>query len=108
MYAEGTRRNTGSPNGDRGWDQLATRKRQAGLRAVTERSVVPRKSGNDGGGKGPQLKTNARGDEGRGIGDEPNNSIKRSEVADGVARKSEGISPLLSNLYMRRFVLGWK
>src|SRR5258708_15896349 len=30
----------------------------------------------------------------RGIGDEPNNSIKRSEVTDGVARKSEGIARL--------------
>src|SRR5438445_492416 len=30
----------------------------------------------------------------RGIGDEPNNSIKCSEVADGVARKSEGIARL--------------
>src|SRR5712691_5649477 len=30
----------------------------------------------------------------RGIGDEPNNSIPCSEVADGVARKSEGIARL--------------
>ena len=30
MQAKGTRRNTGSPSGDRGLDQLATRERQAG------------------------------------------------------------------------------
>src|SRR5271167_18262 len=30
----------------------------------------------------------------RGIGDEPNNSIQCSEVANGVARKSEGIARL--------------
>src|SRR5260370_38038201 len=52
------------------------------------------KPGNSGGGKGPQLRTNARSDEGQGIGDEPNNSIQGSEVADGVARKSEGIAQL--------------
>jgi hypothetical protein len=68
MYAEETRGNTGSPNGDRGRDQLATRERQAGPSGVTERSVVPERSGNSGGGKGPQLKTNARSDKGpRGL-----------------------------------------
>jgi hypothetical protein len=40
------------------------------------------------------LKGNARSDEDRGIGDEPNNSRKCSEVADGVARESEGIAQL--------------
>src|ERR1039457_1020202 len=94
MYAEETRGNTGSPSGDRGRDQLATRERQAGPYGVAERSVVPRKPGNAGGGKGPQLKTNAGSDEGQGIGDEPNNSNQCSEVADGVARKSEGIARL--------------
>jgi len=66
MYAQETRRNTGSPSGDRGIDQLATRERQAGPCGVAERSVVPRKPGNAGGGKGPQLKTDARRDEGHG------------------------------------------
>ena len=47
-------------------DQLATRERQAGPCGVAERSVVPRKPGNSGGGKGPQLKTDARSDEGHG------------------------------------------
>ncbi len=46
MQAEGTRRNTGSPSGDRGVDQLATRERQAGPSGVAERLVVPMKPGN--------------------------------------------------------------
>jgi hypothetical protein len=54
----------GSPSGDRGMDQLATRERQAGSYGVAERSAVPRKPGNSGGGKGPQLKTNAISDKG--------------------------------------------
>jgi hypothetical protein len=47
------------------------------------------KPGNAGGGKGPQLKGNARSDEDRGIDDESSNPRKCSEVADGVARESE-------------------
>src|SRR5215472_153164 len=50
--------------------------------------------GNAGGGKGPQLKGNARSNEDGGIGVEPNNPRKCSEVADGVARQSEGIAQL--------------
>ena len=46
------------------WDQPATRERQAGPYGVAERSAVPLKPGNAGGGKGPQLKTNARSDKG--------------------------------------------
>ena len=45
-------------------DQLAARERQAGPYGVAERLVVPMKPGNAGGGKGPQLKTNARSDKG--------------------------------------------
>ena len=44
-------------------DQLATRERQAGPCGVAERSAVLAKPGNAGGGKGPQLKTDARNDE---------------------------------------------
>ena len=55
-----------APSGDRGIDQLATRERQAGPCGVAERSVVPRKPGNSGGGKGPQLKADARSDDGHG------------------------------------------
>jgi hypothetical protein len=50
---KGTIRNTGSPSGDCGSDQLATRERPAGLTGMAERLVVPMKPGNAGGGKGP-------------------------------------------------------
>ena len=62
MYAMGTMRNTGSPSGDRGMNQLATRERQAGPFGMAERLVRPVKPGNSGGGKEPQLKGNARSD----------------------------------------------
>jgi len=55
-----------TPNGDRRGDQLATRERQAGPCGVAERSVLPKKPGNSGRGKGPQLKTNARSNAGHG------------------------------------------
>ena len=66
MQAKLTSSNTGSPSGDPNKDQLATRERQAGPCGVAERFVVPRKPGNAGGGKGPQLKTDARSNEGHG------------------------------------------
>ena len=47
-------------------DQLATRESQAGPFGVAERSVLPKKPGNSGRGKGPQLKTDATSDEGHG------------------------------------------
>src|SRR5215471_3776036 len=66
MQTQGTRRNTGNPSGDRALrDQLATRESQAGPSGVAERLVVPMKPGNAGGGKGPQLKGDARSDKGR-------------------------------------------
>jgi hypothetical protein len=40
MQAKGIRRNTGSPSGDRGVDQLAARERKAGLTGMAERLVV--------------------------------------------------------------------
>jgi len=52
-----------APSGDRKTDQLATRESQAGPDGVAERLAVPLKPGNAGGGKGPQLKGNARSDE---------------------------------------------
>src|SRR5439155_23338318 len=66
MQAKGTGCNTGSPSGGRSKDQLATRERQAGPCGVAERPVVPTRPGNSGGGKGPQLKTDARSNEGHG------------------------------------------
>ena len=71
-------------------DQLATRERQAGPYGVTERLAVPRKPGNAGGGKGPQLKADARSDEGWEIGDEPDNSRLFPEVADSVTCNGYG------------------
>ena len=67
-------RNTGSPSGDRRMDQLAARERKAGPFGMAERLVVLTKPGNSGGGKGPQLKADARSDDEREIGDEPDNS----------------------------------
>jgi hypothetical protein len=61
-----TSSNTGNPSGDRGGDQLTTRERQVRPYGVAERFVVPVKPGNSGGGKGPQLKTNARSNNGLG------------------------------------------
>ena len=46
--------------------KLATRERPAGPCGVAEKSVVPRKPGNSGGGKGLQLKTDARSNAGHG------------------------------------------
>lgn len=61
---KGIRRNTGSPSGDSNADQLAARERQAGPYGVAERPAVPARSGNSDGGKGPQLKGNAKSDKG--------------------------------------------
>src|ERR1039458_2820265 len=69
------------------------RERQAGPCGVAERSVVPKKPGNSGGGKGPQLEVNAASDEEREIGDEPSNPGKWSEVADGVTRENAILPP---------------
>ena len=49
------------------WDQPATRESQAWPYGVTERPAVLMKPGNAGGGKGPQLKGNARSDEDEGL-----------------------------------------
>ena len=66
MQAKGIRRNTGSPSGDRGVDQLAARERKAGPFGMAERLVVLMKPGNSGGGKEPQLKADARSEDGKG------------------------------------------
>ena len=66
MQAKWTIRNTGSPSGDCGSDQLAARERKAGPCGMAERLVVPTKPGNSGGGKGPQLKADARSDDRKG------------------------------------------
>src|SRR5215467_7399968 len=48
-------------------DQPATRERWAGPCGAAERLAVPGKPGNSGGGKGPQLNTDARSNAGVGI-----------------------------------------
>src|SRR5450756_1143232 len=53
------------------------------------RPVVPMKSGNADGGKGPWFKTNATSGKGQEIGN-PENSGKCPETADGVTCQSEG------------------
>ena len=45
MQAKWTRRNTGSPSGDRNKDQLAARERQAGPTGMAEGLVLPLKPG---------------------------------------------------------------
>ena len=57
--------------------QPDAREGQAGPSGESERSVVPSKPGNAGGGKGPQFKVNVRSGESREIGDEPTTSTKR-------------------------------
>jgi hypothetical protein len=66
MLAMGTIRNTGSPSGDCKMNQLAARERKARPCGMAERLVVLTKPGNSGGGKGPQLKADARSDDGKG------------------------------------------
>src|SRR5689334_16707873 len=46
------------------YGQPATRESQAGPCGVAERSVLPMKPGNAGGGKGPQLRASAQSDQG--------------------------------------------
>ena len=63
---QGKRTQHGKPRSVVSDDQPDAREGQAGRAGVTERSAVPRKPGNAGGGKGPQFKTNARSGEGPG------------------------------------------
>ena len=74
--------------------QPAIREDQAGPNGVAERSVVPKKPGNAGRGKGPWFKVNA----GRGESRESDVSLqppaKVSEATGGVARQSEGVAEL--------------
>src|SRR5665213_2452252 len=48
--------------------QPDAREGQAGRDGVADRPIVPMKPGNDGGGKGPWFKVNARSGKGPGIG----------------------------------------
>ena len=68
MYTRGKRTQHGKPLGVVKDDQPDAREGQAGRLGVAERSVVPGKPGNAGGGKGPQFKTNAGRRKGQEIG----------------------------------------
>src|SRR5664279_2859380 len=85
---QGKRTQHGKPLGVLRDEQPETRERCSGRLGVAERSVVPGKPGNAGGGKGPWFMTNARRSEDVEIG-QPSNSDQCSETADGVTRKSE-------------------
>jgi hypothetical protein len=94
MYARGDSTEHGkpirrSPMFRINWQLARVRPGRLGWR---RRLVIPMKLGNGGEGKGPQWEVNATSDEGTEIGDEPKNSRRYSEVADGVTRESEGIA----------------
>src|SRR6516165_12465123 len=63
---QGKRTQHGKPQGVVSDDQPDAREGQAGRSGVAERFAVPMKPGNAGGGKGPQVKTDARRGEGPG------------------------------------------
>jgi hypothetical protein len=65
MYTRKARATREIPTRDQE-DQPDAREGQAERTGVTERLVVPRKPDNAGGGKGPQLETDARRGEGPG------------------------------------------
>ena len=94
MQAQGTIHNTGSPSGDRSVDQRAARERKAGPTGMAEGLVVLTKPGNAGGGKGPQLKADARSDEGGEIGDEPDQAdsvLQEAPQRRNIAAKGNGL-----------------
>ena len=70
---QGKRTQHGKPYGVLSDEQPDAREGRSGRHGVTERSVVPLKPGNSGGGKRPQFKTDARSSEGVEIG-QPSNS----------------------------------
>jgi hypothetical protein len=83
--------------------QPDTREGKAGRHRVAERSVVPRKPGNAGGGKGPWFKTSVRRSEEREIG-QPSNSAECSEATDGAPCQSEGRAGLQPSRAVRQAV----
>ena len=87
---DGKRTQHGKPQSVVSEDQPEAREGQAGRSGVAERFVVLMKPGNAGGGKGPQLKTDAI--RGEGPGDWATYQLRKcSETADGVARESKGV-----------------
>ena len=70
--------------------QPDAREGQAGPAEESERSIVPLKPGNAGGGKGPDFEGVLEVTESREIGHVPNNSMQGSEVAEGAVSPGEG------------------
>src|SRR5215831_19053329 len=90
MESTGNRRNFLSwrkPAGFHGWHE-PDESRDSRPDLWEARGAIPRAY------PAPQLEGNARSNEDGGIGVEPNNPKQCSEVADGVARQSEGIAQL--------------
>src|SRR5262245_25196932 len=88
MSAQEIGRNTGNPSGGC-VTQPDAREGQAGPYGVSERSIVPLRPANAGGGKGPQFKANVRSSREPGDWRESNTSTKGSEAAGDVACQSE-------------------
>src|SRR5579862_7200839 len=74
--------------------QQAAREGQVRPVRESERSIVPLKPGNAGGGKGPWFKTSVESGDSREIDDESNTSRKGWEATDGTTCQSEGSSEL--------------
>jgi len=108
MRAQWTIRNTGSPSGDRCIDQLAARERKAGLTGMAEKLVVLTKPGNSGGGKGLQLRADARSDDRKGLAMSLITPRLFSEVAVGVTCNGLGdCVSLLREPYLRLVAYGF-
>src|SRR5215471_6552630 len=100
MESTGNRRNFLSwrkPAGFHGWHE-PDESRDSRPDLWEARGAIPRAY------PAPQLEGNARSNEDGGIGVEPNNPRQCSEVADGVARQSEGIAQLSLPCFVRQGV----
>src|SRR5437660_242231 len=84
--------------------QREAREGQARPVGESERSIVPRKPGNAGGGKGPWFKTSVGSGDSQEIGDEPGTSRQGWETTDGTACQSEGSSGLSFLPFVRQDV----
>ncbi len=77
---QGKRTQHGKPLGVIEGDQLDAREGESGRLGVAERSVLPMKPGNAGGGKGPQVKTGAGSGKAQEIGATRGNSVNVREL----------------------------
>src|SRR5947199_9929953 len=82
-------RNTGNPSGGRRDSQPEAREGQTGPPGVAERSVLPRKPGNAGGGKGPEFKVNVRSGDSREIGVNLEPPLKVGKLQEALHAKAK-------------------